>query len=78
MYRAEDGLFTIGQFRDVQNKWSVFCSKLDRTLQKHQGLGMFQKIKQRKKINELIDKAIEVIETNKNDSETEIGENLNE
>ena len=78
MYRAEDGLFTVGQFRDTQYKWSVFCSKLDRTLQKHQGLGMFQKIKQRKKINELIDKAIEVIETNKNDSETEVGENTNE
>ena len=76
MYRAEDGPFTIGQFREVQYKWSVFCLKLDKTLQKHHGLGMFQKVKQRKKIDDLIDKAIEVIETNKNGSDAEVGETL--
>ena len=39
---------------------------------------MFQKIKTRKKINELIDKAIEVIKSNENDSNADIRETLKE
>ena len=39
---------------------------------------MFQKLKQRKKINELIDKALEVIKSNENDSNADMRETLNE
>ena len=53
--------------RELQDKWTAFCVKMDNIINKHQGSGMFQRVGVNEKFEKVVDKALEVIQSAQHD-----------